>query len=210
MVTAVKICGITRHEDAQAAAHLGAQAVGFVFCAQSPRHIAIERAREIALALPPFVTTVGLFVNPAAGEVENVLKAVPLSLLQFHGEEAPAFCGGFGVPFIKAARVKPGLDLIQYARQYHAARGLLLDAYVDGTHGGTGTAFDWSLIPSDRPLPVILSGGLNPENVGEAIRRVLPWAVDVSSGVETSPGIKDPRKIAAFIKEVRSADVRPT
>jgi phosphoribosylanthranilate isomerase len=207
MVTAVKICGITRHDDAQAAARLGAQAVGFVFCAKSPRNVAADRASQIARALPPFVMTVGLFVNPAAGEVESVLKTVALDLLQFHGEEAPEFCSGFGVPFIKAARVKAGLDLIQYARRYHAARGLLLDAFVDGTHGGTGTAFDWSLIPSERPLPVVLSGGLNSKNVGEAIRRVRPWAVDVSSGVEASPGIKDPPKIAAFIKEVRSADV---
>jgi phosphoribosylanthranilate isomerase len=207
MVTAVKICGITRHDDAQAAARLGAHAVGFVFCAKSPRNIEIESAFEIARALPPFVMTVGLFVNPTVGEVQSVLKTVPLDLLQFHGEETPIFCSGFGVPFIKAARVKAGLDLIQYARRYHAARGLLLDAFVDGTHGGTGTAFDWSLIPSERPLPVILSGGLNAKNVGEAIRRVSPWAVDVSSGVEASPGIKDPQKIAAFIQEVRSADV---
>src|SRR3954463_11935830 len=195
MVTAVKICGITRDDDAQAAARLGAQAVGFVFCAKSPRNIAIESALEIARALPPFVMTVGLFVNPTAGEVESVLNNVPLNLLQFHGEETPEFCGGFTLPFIKAARVKAGLDLIQYASRYHAARGLLLDAFVDGTHGGTGTAFDWSLIPSERPLPVILSGGLNSKNVGEAIRRVSPWAVDVSSGVESSPGIKDPQKI---------------
>ena len=207
MVTAVKICGITRHDDAQAAARLGAQAVGFVFCAKSPRNIAIESALEIARGLPPFVMAVGLFVNPAAGEVESVLNRVPLNLLQFHGEETPEFCGRFTLPFIKAARVRAGLDLIQYASRYHAARGLLLDAFVDGTHGGTGTAFDWSLIPSERPLPVILSGGLNSKNVGEAIRRVSPWAVDVSSGVESSPGIKDPQKIAAFINEVRSADV---
>ena len=207
MATAVKICGITRHDDAQTAARLGAQAIGFVFCAKSPRNIVAATALEIARTLPPFVMTVGLFVNPSAGEVESVLKTLPLQLLQFHGEEAPEFCNGFGVPFIKAARVKAGLDLIQYARRYHAARGLLLDAFVDGTHGGTGTAFDWNLIPSERPLPVVLSGGLNSNNVGEAIRRVRPWAVDVSSGVETSPGIKDPQKIAAFIKEVRSADV---
>ncbi|MEO8443352.1 MAG: phosphoribosylanthranilate isomerase [Betaproteobacteria bacterium] len=207
MATAVKICGITRRADAMAAAHAGAHAVGFVFCAKSTRNVSIATARELAGTLPPFVMAVGLFVNPAAPEVESVLKEVPLSLLQFHGEETPGFCGGFGVPFIKAARVKAGLDLIQYAQRYGAARGLLLDAFVDGTHGGTGAAFDWSLIPSELPLPVILSGGLNPANVGDAIRRVAPWAVDVSSGVEASPGIKDPQKIAAFIKEVRSADV---
>ncbi len=207
MATAIKICGITRHSDAMAAAHAGAHAAGFVFCAKSPRNVSIATARELASALPPFVTAVGLFVNPAASEVENILTEVPLNLLQFHGEETPDFCGSFGVPFIKAARVRAGLDLIQYAHRYAAARGLLLDAFVDGTHGGTGAAFDWSLIPSELPLPVILSGGLNPANVGDAIRRVSPWAVDVSSGVEASPGIKDPQKIAAFIKEVRSADV---
>jgi len=207
MATAVKICGITREADAMAAARLGAHAVGFVFCAKSPRNVAIAAAKKLAGELPPFVTAVGLFVNPAAREVEGVLKEVSLNLLQFHGEETPEFCARFGVPFIKAARVKAGLDLIQYAHHYRAARGLLLDAYVADTHGGTGTAFDWSLIPSGMPLPVILSGGLNPANVGDAIRRVSPWAVDVSSGVEASPGVKDPQKIAAFMKEVRSADV---
>ncbi len=207
MATAIKICGITRHADTMAAAHAGAHAVGFVFCAKSPRNVSISTARELAGALPPFVTAVGLFVNPAAPEVENILAEVPLNLLQFHGEETPDFCGSFGVPFIKAARVRAGLDLIQYAHRYGAARGLLLDAFVDGTHGGTGAAFDWSLIPSNLPLPVILSGGLNPANVRDAIRRVSPWAVDVSSGVEAGPGVKDPQKIAAFMKEVRSADV---
>ncbi|MCE9640339.1 MAG: phosphoribosylanthranilate isomerase [Betaproteobacteria bacterium] len=207
MATAVKICGITRRADAQEAARLGAHALGFVFYAKSPRNIANERAAEIVKAVPPFVTTVGLFVNPAVREVENVLKEVPLDLLQFHGEEPADFCAQFGVPYIKAVRVKAGLDLLQYAQLYGAARGLLLDAFVDGTHGGTGTAFDWNLIPRGLPLQVILSGGLNPANVAAAIRRVAPWAVDVSSGVEASPGIKDPQKIAAFMKEVRSADV---
>ncbi|MCX7136977.1 MAG: phosphoribosylanthranilate isomerase [Proteobacteria bacterium] len=207
MATAVKICGITRRADAQEAARLGAHALGFVFYDKSPRNIANERAAEIVKAVPPFVTTVGLFVNPAVREVENVLKEVPLNLLQFHGEEPADFCAQFGVPYIKAVRVKAGLDLLQYAQIYGAARGLLLDAFVDGTHGGTGTAFDWNLIPRGLPLQVILSGGLNPANVAAAIRRVAPWAVDVSSGVEASPGIKDPQKIAAFMKEVRSADV---
>lgn len=207
IVTAVKICGITRQSDAAAAARYGAHAIGLNFYAKTPRKIAIGPAREIAAALPPFMSAVGLFVNPTAAEVREVLAAVKLDLLQFHGEETPGFCGGFGLPFIKAARVKAGLDLIQYARDYRAARGLVLDAFVDGTHGGTGTAFDWSLIPSGLPLPIVLSGGLNPANVAAAIRRVSPWAVDVSSGVEVSPGIKDPQKIAAFMKEVRSADV---
>ena len=207
MVTAVKICGITRRDDALAAARLGAHAVGLVFCARSPRNVSIAAAQEVVAALPPFVMAVGLFVDAAARDIEAVLSEVRLDLLQFHGDETAAFCARFGVPFIKAARVRPGLDLIQYVRDYGAARGLLLDAFVDGTHGGTGTAFDWSLIPPDLPLPIVLSGGLNPANVSDAIRRVSPWAVDVSSGVESSPGIKDPQKIAAFMKEVRSADV---
>jgi len=207
MVTAVKICGITRRDDALAAARLGAHAVGLVFCARSPRNVSIAAAQEVVAALPPFVMAVGLFVDAAARDIEAVLSEVRLDLLQFHGDETAAFCARFGVPFIKAARVRPGLDLIQYARDYGAARGLLLDAFVDGTHGGTGTAFDWSLIPPDLSLPIVLSGGLNPANVSDAIRRVSPWAVDVSSGVEASPGIKDPQKIAAFMKEVRSADV---
>jgi phosphoribosylanthranilate isomerase len=207
MTTAIKICGITRAEDALAAAGFGAHALGFIFYAKTPRHVAPQRAAEIIRALPPFVNAVGLFVNPEANEVERVLEQVPLNLLQFHGEETPALCGRFRVPYIKAVRVRAGLDLLQYARLHSAARGLLLDAFVESAHGGTGTAFDWSLIPRELPLPVILSGGLNPDNVADAIRRVRPWAVDVSSGVEVSPGIKDPRKIAAFMKEVCSADV---
>jgi phosphoribosylanthranilate isomerase len=207
MTTAVKICGITRNNDALAAVRLGAHAIGFVFHAKSPRNIAPERAAEIIRGLPPFVTTVGLFVNADARAVARVLEQVPLNLLQFHGEETPEFCRQVHVPYIKAVRVRAGLDLLQYAQLYSAARGLLLDAFVEGAHGGTGTAFDWSLIPRELPLPVILSGGLNPDNVADAIRRVRPPAVDVSSGVEASPGIKDPLKIAAFMKEVRSADV---
>ncbi len=207
MTTAVKICGITRVEDALAAARLGAHALGFVFCAKSPRYIVPRRAAEIIRNLPPFVTAVGLFVNAEARDVEAALEQAALDLLQFHGEETPAFCAQFRVPYIKAVRVRAGLDLLQYAQLYGAARGLLPDAFVAGTHGGTGTAFDWSLIPRKLPLPVILSGGLNSDNVADAIRRVGPWAVDVSSGVEASPGIKDPRKISAFMKEVRSAEV---
>jgi len=207
MTTAVKICGITRAEDALAAARLGAHALGFIFYAKSPRHVVAQRVAEIVRVLPPFVAAVGLFVNPEANDVERVLEQVPLDLLQFHGEESPAFCNRFRVPYIKAVRVRAGLDLLQYAQLHSAARGLLLDAFVEGAHGGTGTAFDWSLIPRELPLPVILSGGLNPDNVADAIRRVRPWAVDVSSGVEASPGIKDPRKITAFMNEVCSADV---
>jgi len=207
MTTAIKICGITRVDDALAAARFGAHALGFVFFAKSPRHLTPGRAAEIVRLLPPFVTTVGLFVNPEFVEVDRALGQVRLDLLQFHGEETPAFCARFGVPFIKAVRVRPGLDLLQYAKLYGAARGLLLDAFVEGAHGGTGAAFDWNMVPRELPLPVILSGGLGPANVADAIRRVRPWAVDVSSGVEASPGIKDSRKMAAFFQGVRDADV---
>jgi phosphoribosylanthranilate isomerase len=206
-MTAIKICGITRLDDALAAARLGAHALGFVFYAGSARHIAPERASEIIRALPPFVTAVGLFVDAAASEVERTLNQAPLTLLQFHGSESPEFCRRFGVAYIKAVRVRPGLDLLQYAQLYDGARGLLLDAFVEGAHGGTGTAFDWNVIPRELPLPVVLSGGLNPANVGDAIRRVRPWAVDVSSGVEAGPGVKDALKMAAFFQGVRNADV---
>ena len=207
MTTAVKICGITRLEDALAAARLGTHAVGFVFYGRSVRNIAPELAAGIVRQLPPFVTVVGLFVDADAREVEQVLAQVPLDLLQFHGEETPRYCGAFRVPYIKAVRVRAGLDLLQYAQQYRTARGLLLDAFLEGAHGGTGTAFDWDLIPGKLPLPIVLSGGLNPENIGDAIRRVRPWAVDVSSGVEASPGTKDAHKLAAFFQGVRDADV---
>ena len=205
--TAVKICGITNRDDARAAADAGASALGFVFCAASPRFVAPAAAGEIIRTLPPFLMTVGLFVNPGADEVARALADAPLNLLQFHGEETPEFCAQFGVPYIKAVRVRPGVDLLQYAQRYRAARGLLLDAFVAGTHGGTGRVFDWSLIPRALPLAIILSGGLNPSNVKQAIASVQPSAVDVSSGVESSPGVKDVLKIAAFMKEVRSAAV---
>lgn len=180
-MTPVKICGITRLEDASAAVRLGAHALGFVFYERSPRHVTATHAAQIVRRLPPFVTAVGLFVNAGAQDVERVLEQVPLNLLQFHGEETPVFCRGFRVPYIKAVRVRTGLDLLQYAQSHAAARGLLLDAYVEGTHGGTGTVFDWNLIPRELPLPVILSGGLDSKNVGDAIRGVRPSAVDVSS-----------------------------
>lgn len=205
--TAVKICGITNCDDARAAADAGAHALGFVFCAASPRFVAPAAAGKIIHTLPPFLMTVGLFVNPGADEVERALADAPLNLLQFHGEETPEFCAQFGVPYIKAVRVQPGVDLLQYAQRYRAARGLLLDAFVEGTHGGTGRVFDWALIPRELPLAIILSGGLNPSNVALAIERVRPYAVDVSSGVESSPGVKDVVKIAAFMKEVCSAAV---
>lgn len=188
-------------------AHAGADAIGLVFYPPSPRHIAAAQAAVIVHALPPFITTVGLFVNPAMEQVEAVLNEVHLDVLQFHGDEPPEFCAGFGVPYLKAIRVKAGVDLVQCAIRYHTAQGLLLDAYVEGTPGGTGQSFDWELIPAELSLPVILSGGLEPANIVDAIRRARPWAVDVSSGVEASKGIKDAAKIAAFIKGARSADV---
>jgi phosphoribosylanthranilate isomerase len=207
MATAVKICGITRVEDGLAAARAGAHAIGLVFHPDSPRMVSVDGAREIARSLPPFVTAVGLFVDAPTEEVRAVLEAVPLQLLQFHGEEPPDYCGGFPLPYIKAVRVRAGVDLLQYAARYSAAKGLLLDAFVAGSQGGTGSAFDWDLIPPSLPLPVVLAGGLTADNVGEAIRRVRPWAVDVSSGVEREKGIKDAARIAAFIRGARHADV---
>jgi phosphoribosylanthranilate isomerase len=207
MPTAVKICGITRPEDALAAARCGAHAIGLVFYRPSPRYVTPEKARDIIRMLPPFVTTVGLFVDAPAGEVSDVLSVAPVNLLQFHGAETPEFCRRFGLPYLKAVRVRAGVDLLQYASDYHDAKALLLDAFVDGTHGGTGETFDWNLVPRGLPLPVVLSGGLGAHNVADAIRKVRPWAVDVSSGVETGKGIKDAAKIAAFMSGVRNADV---
>jgi phosphoribosylanthranilate isomerase len=206
METAVKICGITRPEDALAAARAGAHAIGLVFYARSPRYVTPARAAEIIRVLPPFITTVGLFVDAQPQEVRAALAVAPVGLLQFHGEETPEFCRQFTRPYIKAVRMRAGVDLLQYAREYHDAKALLLDHYVEGLHGGSGVAFDWSLIPRGLPLPVILSGGLTPENVRDAVRRVRPSAVDVSSGVESAKGIKDAAKIAAFIRGARNAD----
>jgi phosphoribosylanthranilate isomerase len=207
MTTRVKVCGITRSADALAAARAGADAVGFVFYPSSPRYVTPERAREIAATIPPFVSTVGLFVDADVAMVAAALRTVRLDYLQFHGAESPEFCAQFGVPFLKAVRVKPGVDLLQYAITFGAAKALLLDAFVEGVHGGTGQGFDWRLIPSNMPIPVILSGGLAPGNVAEAVRTVRPWAVDVSSGVEAEKGIKDADKIEQFMRGVRNADV---
>lgn len=207
MTTAVKICGVTRVEDALAAAEYGAHAIGLVFYAPSPRYIEPARAARIVEALPPFVTPVGLFVNAGEDEVRETAARAGVRLLQFHGDETPEFCACFALPWMKAVRVRPGVDLLQYAREFAGARALLLDAFQEGLHGGTGAVFDWNLIPPALPLPVVLSGGLSPGNVAEAIRRVNPCAVDVSSGVEASRGIKDPVKIAAFMQGVRNADV---
>ena len=201
----VKICGITRLQDLQAACAAGADAVGFVFYEKSPRHVSIEAAAELVRALPPFVQSVGLFVNAEPAFIERVLQTVPLDLLQFHGDEKPADCVRYGRPYIKAVRVNRGTDLLKYAADFDAARGLLLDAFVPGVPGGTGERFDWSLIPPALPKPVILSGGLTPDNVSDAVQRVRPWAVDVSSGVEASKGIKDAHQVARFIANAKEA-----
>ena len=206
MPTRIKICGITRIEDARAACEAGAHAIGFVFHEPSPRNVAPGVAAAIVRELPPFVTVVGLFVDRSAAEIEAVLERVPLDLLQFHGDETPEFCARFGRPYIKAVRMRAGVDLLEYARRFAAARALLLDAYVSGTHGGTGTSFDWDLVPARLPVPIVLSGGLTPHNVCDAVRRLRPWAVDVSSGVESAKGIKDPQRIRDFIAGVQRAD----
>lgn len=207
MKTAVKICGITRTADALAAARHGAHAIGLVFYRPSPRYVDPDTAAAIVRALPPFITTVGLFVDANEDEVREIAAHTGVQLLQFHGAESADFCASFDVPYMKALQVRPGVDLLQYVRIFSSARALLLDAYHEDLHGGTGAVFDWELIPRMLPLPLVLSGGLTPENVGEAIRRVRPTAVDVSSGVEASKGIKDEAKIAAFITGVRNADV---
>ncbi|BBP78154.1 N-(5'-phosphoribosyl)anthranilate isomerase [Pseudomonas sp. Ost2] len=200
-----KICGITRIEDALAAVEAGADAIGFVFYAKSPRAVTFQQARAIIAALPPFVTTVGLFVNASRCELGEILDAVPLDLLQFHGDETSEQCEGFHRPYIKALRVKAGDDIAAACRAYPGASGILLDTYVEGVHGGTGEAFDWSLVPQGLSKPIILAGGLTVENVGDAIARVRPYAVDASGGVERSKGIKDPAKIKAFIQAVRAS-----
>lgn len=205
--TRIKICGITRADDLTAAVRAGSDAVGFVFYPPSPRALSPDRAAALVRRVEPFVTCVGLFVNAEPGSVRETLAAVPIDLLQFHGDEDAAYCKQFGKPYIKAARVRPGLDLLEFARAYPTARGLLLDAWVEA-YGGEGQSFDWSLIPDNLPLPIILSGGLHAGNVGEAVKKVRPWAVDVSSGVESAKGIKDADKIAAFIAAVRTADDR--
>jgi phosphoribosylanthranilate isomerase len=205
MRTHVKICGITREEDLRAVADAGADAFGLVFYPPSPRCLSIERARALAAAAPPFLASVALFVNAGAEEVRRVVDEVRPQQLQFHGEESPQFCRSFGLPYVKACRVRKGVDLLEYWRPFSDACGWLADAWVE-EYGGVGTGFDWSLVPAVRERPLILSGGLEPANVGAAIRRVKPWGVDVSSGVESAKGVKDAARIAAFIAEVRNAD----
>ncbi len=198
----VKICGITRMEDALAAVAQGADAIGLVFYAPSPRAVSIEQAAAIARQMPAFVSVVGLFVNAEEGFVKEVTSQVQLDLLQFHGDETPEQCAQYGLPFIKAVRVKSDTNLVQCAKDYSASRALLLDTYTEGVAGGTGHVFDWGLIPPNLNKPVILAGGLTAENVALAIAQVKPYAVDVSGGVEASKGIKDAAKIAAFMQQV--------
>jgi phosphoribosylanthranilate isomerase len=204
---AVKICGITNRDDALHAARCGAHAIGLVFHPSSPRYVNIDDARKIVAVLPPFISAIGLFVDAEADAVREVMAAVRLSALQFHGDEAATYCEQFNVPYLKAVRVKAEMDLLQWAEHYPSAQGLLLDSYVADQNGGTGVSFDWALIPPGLTRPVILAGGLTPENVEVAVRRVRPWAVDVSSGVEKSKGSKDADKVAAFIRGARNADV---
>lgn len=202
MRTRIKICGISRPQDGQDAARLGADAIGLVFYAPSPRAVSIEQAKAICDALPPFVSRVGLFVNAARDEINNVLAEVPLDLLQFHGDEAPADCEGFERPYIKALRMAPDIDVVAVAKTYHQAAGILLDSYEAGVPGGTGQTFDWQRVPTEVKQPIILAGGLNSRNVASAIELLRPYAVDVSGGVEAAKGIKDRDKMTAFMNEV--------
>ncbi len=205
MITRVKICGITRAEDARAAANLGADAVGLVFYPGSPRAVTLEQARAVVDSVPPFVTTVALFMDPTEETVRSVLKQLRVDLLQFHGDESPAFCEDFGHRYIKAIAMGGGADAAEYASRYSSAAGYLLDSNEPGRRGGTGEAFDWSAAQVELGKPLVLAGGLTPDNVREAIRQVRPFAVDVSSGVERQKGVKDVDKMTAFMNEVRSA-----
>lgn len=202
MRTRVKVCGITRVGDALAAAVAGVDAIGLIFAEVSPRHVSIEQARSLCAALPPFVTVVGLFVDTAPARIREVLGQVPIDLLQFHGGETAEQCRGYGRPYIKAIAMRAGVDLPAEALRYADAAGLLLDAYSPTAAGGTGQVFDWAQAPRDIGLPIVLAGGLTPENVAAAIQKARPYAVDVSSGVEQSKGIKDAAKIAAFMRSV--------
>lgn len=205
--TRIKICGLTRESDLDAAVEAGADAVGFVLYERSPRHVTLARAAELAARLPPFVTPVALFVNATADDQAAVAAAIPQVMFQFHGDETPAACQRAGRPFLRAARMSPGFDLLDFAAQYAGAQALLLDAHVEG-YGGSGKVFDWSLIPPDVPRPVVLSGGLHAGNVIPGILQVRPSAVDVSSGVEAAKGIKDAAAIRRFCEAVREADAR--
>jgi phosphoribosylanthranilate isomerase len=205
--TRIKICGLTREADVQAAVEAGADAVGFVLFEGSPRHVSVARAAELARGLPPFVTPVCLVVNASASDVARAVEALPHALLQFHGDETPEQCQAARRPYLRAARMRKGFALLDFAHAFASACGVVLDADVQG-YGGGGKVFDWSLIPPSVPLPVVLSGGLNPANVIDGVRRVRPWAVDVSSGVELRKGVKDAALIHQFCEAVHEADAR--
>jgi phosphoribosylanthranilate isomerase len=205
--TRIKICGLTREQDVDAAVAAGADAIGFVLWPRSPRHVTLARAAELARRLPPFVMPVGLFVNATADELAAASAAIPQLLLQFHGDETPAQCEAAGRPYLRAARMAPGFDLLDFASRFSSAQAVLLDAFVEG-YGGGGKVFDWSLIPPSVSRPVVLSGGLNPANVIDGVMRVRPVAVDVSSGVEQAKGIKDAALMQRFCAAVREADAR--
>jgi len=207
MRTRIKICGLTREADVEAAVQAGADAIGFVLYDRSARFVDPARAAELARRLPPFVTPVLLFVNASPALVQAALAAVPQALLQFHGDESPAQCEALARPYLRAARMAPGVDLLDCAARFASAQALLLDAHVEA-YGGSGKVFDWSLIPPSVPLPVVLSGGLNAANVIDGVLRVRPWAVDVSSGVESAKGIKDAQAMRQFCDAVREADAR--
>ncbi|WP_303286240.1 phosphoribosylanthranilate isomerase [Marinobacter sp. SS8-8] len=198
----VKICGLTRPEDVDAAVECGADALGFVFYGPSPRSVNADQAAALVRRIPAFVSAVGLFVNPSRQDVETVLDKVPLDLLQFHGDETAVFCSGFGRRWIKAVRVRKAGQIERAFEEFRDSAGLLVDAWDPEKYGGTGKGFNWALIPEDRPLPLILAGGLSSANVFAAVNQVKPWAVDVSGGVEQGKGIKDIQKISHFIKEV--------
>lgn len=205
--TRIKICGLTREADVDAAVAAGADAIGFVLYPKSPRCVSAARAGELARRLPPFVTPVALLVNAEPAEIAAAVQALPQALLQFHGDETPAACESPGRPYLRAARMASGFDLVDFARQFSSAQAILLDAHVEG-YGGGGKVFDWSLIPVNVSRPVVLSGGLHAGNVIEGILQVRPWAVDVSSGVEAAKGIKDAAAIRRFCEAVREADAR--
>ena len=204
--TRVKICGFTSAEQAAYAAHAGVDAIGLVFYPPSPRHVSISHAQEIVAALPAFTTVVALFVDATEEQIREVIEQVPIDLLQFHGDESAEVCRLYAKPYIKAIRMRSETDIKALTAEFHDAAGLLLDAYHAQAKGGTGEKFDWDLIPSECALPIILAGGLEAHNAGEAISRVKPYALDVSSGVESSKGIKDNNKIAAFLTEVYQSD----
>lgn len=203
MRTRIKICGIKHRDDALKAVECGADAIGLVFVEKSPRYVSLTDAGVIAVSMPPFVTVVGLFMNAPAEVIREALNVVPLNLLQFHGDETPDFCDQFEMPYIKVLKMRENVNVIAFSQEYPNAAGILLDTYHKDVAGGSGQSFDWGMIPENIPFPLILAGGLNPDNVASAIETVRPYAVDVSSGVESVPAVKDHKKIEQFIKEVQ-------